>query len=161
MRSTGVALFLLALTAPAAHAQPRDDARAFVTGLYSRYGHGKGPEYAGRDAPGTFTPDLVRLIRRDQTETPDGDVGALDGDPICDCQDFEGLKLVGVTVKPAVQGRASAEATIVFPDRTRRAIRLDLAQVGKTWRVADVHTADLPSLVELLRRAHPERPARR
>jgi len=143
-----VLALLLAAAPTMAAAQSATSARTFAAGLYARYARGE-PEYAGKDAGATFTPKLVRLIREDQARAR-GEVGALDGDPICDCQDPGGLKLVGLSVTPAGPGKATAVARIQFPQSEPEAIRLDLVESGASWRVSDVHTADMPSLVALL-----------
>ncbi|WP_293385897.1 hypothetical protein [Phenylobacterium sp.] len=137
-------------TAPA-RAQDAAGARAFVVGLYAAY-HGHGPDYLGRQAPQVFAPRLLTLIRRDAAETPQGDVGALDGDPICDCQDAGGLRGVAVEVTGGAGGRASAVAHFRISAEART-VRLDLVAVQGQWRISDVHTADTPSLVSLLTRS--------
>jgi hypothetical protein len=146
-RSLVLALILAAAPAMTA-AQSLASARTFVAGLYDRYGRSE-PEYAGRDAGATFSAKLVRLIREDQARAK-GEVGALDGDPICDCQDPGGLKLIGLDVVAAGSGKITAVARVRFPDSAPMAIRLDLVASGTSWRVSDVHTADMPSLVGLL-----------
>jgi hypothetical protein len=153
----GLAALMFAWS-PAATAQDLPAAQAFVAGLYGAY-HGKGPDYLGRQAGAAFSPPLLRLIRRDAAQTPAGDVGALDGDPICDCQDSGGLRDVTV----AVTGGGAGQARAVVPFRLsgqRRTVTLDLAAVQGHWRVSDVRTTDTPSLVSLLKQslsgAHPK-----
>src|SRR4051794_24591324 len=88
MRAALLGLALLLLAPGVSAAQDLAAARAFVTGLYAPYRHGDGPRYLDRDAAKAFTPALRALIKAEAAATPAGDVGALDGDPICDCQDF-------------------------------------------------------------------------
>jgi hypothetical protein len=152
MRACLMIMSLLLSAAPElAGAQGLQGARDFVVRLYGRYAQGA-PDYAGKDAPKAFSPDLVRLIRRDQTRTPQGDVGALDGDPICDCQDPGGLRLVALDVGASGRTGAQALARIRFGREPVIAVRLDLVWTASGWRVADVHTKDMPSLVALLER---------
>src|ERR1700735_2592532 len=109
-RLAGPLLASVALLAAApATAQDAAGARAFVHSLYAAY-HGPGPDYLGRLAPQVFAPGLLALIRRAAASTPQGDVGVLDGDPICDCQDSGGLRNVEVTVVGAAGGQARATA---------------------------------------------------
>jgi hypothetical protein len=148
----GGALCLAAvvLAAPSVGAaQDLASARTFVEGLYSAY-HGDGPDYLGRQASQVFAPGLLALVRLDKARTPHGDVGALDGDPICDCQDFEITKVV-VTVEAAGPGRAAARAQFRNFGQPQT-VRLDLLAVPGGWRIADVHTADMPSMARFLRR---------
>jgi hypothetical protein len=125
-------------------------AKAFVAGLYTGYRTGE-PDYLGRDARKAFAPALLDLIAQDQRTTPSGDVGALDGDPICDCQDPGGLKLTQLTVTEAGAGQARAEVAFSL-DGDRRRLKIDLVASGAGWRIADIHSADTPSLVQLLQR---------
>jgi hypothetical protein len=152
-------LAALLLFAPfGARAQDAAAARAFVRHLYAAY-HGDGPDYLGRQAGAVFAKPLLQLIRRDAAETPPGDVGALDGDPICGCQDFDGLRDLDVVIARGDAGHA--HATVHFRiSGERRTVNLDLVAADGHWRVSDVHTADTPSLVSLLTRslsgAHPK-----
>ena len=123
-------------------------ARAFTQTLYDAYEAGE-PDYLGRDAQRTFAPSLLALIRRDQTTTPSDDVGILDGDPICDCQDHDGVRLTRLVIKDAGPGKARANVTLRFPSETRL-MSLDLVASRGRWRVADVHTRETPTLVRLL-----------
>jgi hypothetical protein len=140
---------IVALIAPlSAQAQSLDAARAFTQHLYSAY-RGGHPDPLGRDAGRTFAPPLLALIHRDRATTPAGDVGILDGDPICDCQDSGGIRLTHLAIEAAGKGRAVANVTLRFPSETR-SLKLDLVAWRGQWRVADVHTRDTPSLVRLL-----------
>ena len=144
------ALIAAALAVPfGAHAQGLDAARQFTLQLYAAYQHGE-PDYLGRDARLTFAPQLLALIRRDQATTPSGDVGILDGDPICDCQDAQGVRLAHLTIRQAGPARAHAKVTLSFPTETR-SMELVLVAEGARWRVADVHTRETSSLAKLLR----------
>lgn len=147
----GLALvFAVALCAgPVGAIDPNASAKAFAAALYRAYVHGSGPDITGHGASAVFSPRLLRLIRKDQASTPAGEVGALDGDPICDCQDPSGLRLARLDVTSSGPGRAVARVTLSFPDGRRR-LRLDLEEGQAGWRVSDVHTADMPSLLGLL-----------
>src|SRR4051794_23684561 len=104
MRARGNLLLagLLALSAPA-QAQSLPDAKTFVAGLYSAYQRQPGPDYLGKQVGEVFAPDLIALIRREAAGVPKGEVGALDGDPICDCQDYQ-ISKVDVTVSAPKPG---------------------------------------------------------
>jgi hypothetical protein len=99
-----------------------------------------------------FAPSLLRLIRRDAAETPKGDVGALDGDPICDCQDDDGLRLKDLKVVAATKDRATAAVSLAFAGGQTDHLKLDLVHGADGWRISDIHSADTPSLAAFLRR---------
>jgi hypothetical protein len=119
---------LIALVPALALAQDAASAGRFVRGLYGAY-HGRGPDYLGRNAGTVFSRSLLKLIRRDAAETPRGDVGALDGDPICDCQDFDGLQKVDVGIAGGADGHALATVHFLI-SAERRTVTLDLVAVG-------------------------------
>lgn len=148
MRAAGFGFALLiVLLPPAAGAQDLGAAHDFVVGLYGAY-HGDGPDYLGRQAGAAFSPPLLKLIRRAAAATPKDEVGALDGDPICDCQDFQISK---VRVQVASEPSGHARATVHFVNFAEpQTVGLDLVVVSGHWRVSDVHTADTPSLVSYL-----------
>ena len=138
---------LLATAAPV-QAQDLPAAQTFVAGLYSAYQRQPGPDYLGKQIGEVFSPDLIALIRREAASVPKGDVGALDGDPICDCQDWQ-ISKVEVTVSMPKPGAAEAEVRFQNAGEPRQ-VRLDLVAVRGRWRVGDVHTADMPSLTKML-----------
>ena len=141
MRPIGLSVAaLLLLTPTIAQAAPDPAAEAFVRGLYQRY-RGTGPDYLGKDAPSVFDKPLLALFQRDRA-TATGEAGLMDWDPICDCQDPEGLTDVQVAVRPG-----SGEATARFAFGTRAVtIEYKLVQTAAGWRIADIGSAKIPSL---------------
>ena len=150
MRTCQIA-FGFALLATPASAQIPAEARAFETGLYAAYERGE-PDYLGRGAGAVFSPRLLSLIRSDQAATPEGDAPALDWDPICDCQDSDELEGLAVVTARAGSGRVRATARFRQGGETRT-VRLDLVSAGGRWRVDEIRTSDVPSLVGLLLKA--------
>jgi len=148
--------FALLLFPALGRAQDIPAARAFVQQLYSAYERPSGgPDVLGKSATRIFSPSLLQLIRRDQAMTPKGDAPELDGDPICDCQDPDGLHLVSLAVNPVDSTHASAIATLRFPGESKPSlITLSLLATPAGWRVDDVATADTPSLRKFLQKAH-------
>ena len=147
MRRVALAIGIALLASPAA-AQDPGAAKAFVAGLYAAYGKVPGPDYLGRQAKDVFSPALLDLMRREAAHTPKGEVGALDGDPICNCQDYE---IRDVSVSVTMAGATSATAIVNFRNLGRaEAIGLDLVWAKGGWRVDDVHAKEMLSLVKLL-----------
>jgi hypothetical protein len=138
----------LIAVAGSAHAQTLTDARGFVTGLYAAYAHSE-PDYLGPMAHQVFSPRLLGLIRRDERNAH-GEVGALDGDPICDCQDPDGVRLVALDIAAAGPGRATARVRLRFEGGRAEAMTLDLVSIRGHWRIDEVRSPDTPSLVRLL-----------
>ena len=149
-RNIRLALALVLVAGPgSAHAET---ARAFVDRAYRGYSGGDFNPLAHPDS--YFSQPLANEIRLDSAS---GEVGYLDGDPLCDCQDITGVKPRVESVR--MHGRRSADARITLDLGTAdvRTISLHLILTDRGWRVADVATKDEPSLLAALRRANRHR----
>lgn len=150
MKAWTALLLGLLLASPAA-AQDLVQAKAFVTGLYAAYGKEPGPDYIGRQAKQVWSPAMLKLLQREAESTPEDEVGALDGDPICNCQDYDAIS---ADVRVTGTGPTSARADVfLFNLGRRQLVSLDLVLIGRRWRVDDVHSQSMPSLVALLNEA--------
>jgi len=148
-RAALAAIALLAALPAGARAQDVGQAKRFVEGLYAAYAKEPGPDWTGTGAAQVFSPALLDLIRKDEARTPPGDVGTLDGDPFCNCQDYK-ITRVAVTAAAGPAGKAVATARFTNFDMPQ-AVTLDLVWTPKGWRVDDIHAEGAPSLVGLLR----------
>lgn len=140
MKSLLIAAVMLAAAPPviAVEANPKN----FVTALYKTYDNSDA-DPLGSGARKIFSPSLLALIRADKA--PNGEVGKLDYDPICGCQDAEGLKLLSVTVKPL--SAASIHAVSRFRiSATIRTVDLTLIKTPAGWRVDDINSDGAGSL---------------
>jgi hypothetical protein len=147
--SLAVAAALLA--APAA-----ESPRAFVERLYRGY---RDPDYNPLDRPGRiFAPPLVAGILEDRRLAGD-EVGYMDADPLCQCQDAAGLQ-AGIGDVRLSEPRASARVRITFSGSHPRDLRLDLVRTAAGWRIWDIATADEPSLLAGLKRFNRRRSGR-
>ena len=153
MKPTALALSLLALVFTAitpARAADLADARAFVQQLYAHY-----PEPAhstfeptGADARSVFAPSIIALFRENARLTPKGDVGAIDSDPICDCQDDGGLRSHIGAVRLVAPDTATAQVVLTFTEASppeERRLTLTLVTVHGQWRIYDIRSQDTPS----------------
>lgn len=152
MRLMVVAAMAVALAVAPAAGKPRDPsgARAFIERIYADY-----PRHAPRsDAEyyGMFAPELAELLRQNDNYSP-GEVGPLDGDPICQCQDDAGfrhrimsLAAAGDTASVVVRNSFHDPAYPRTDMVTYRLVRIEGA-----WRIADIGTMDQPSLKDWLR----------
>jgi hypothetical protein len=161
MKPASLASAILAcalLAAFAAHAADLAGARAFLVRLYAHYPLKEGAAFepTGRSAPSVFDPALVALFREDVRLTPPGDVGAIDSDPICDCQDDDGMSVRIEPVRATGAGRATARVDLRFgeasPPETSR-LDIDLIAVGDGWRIHDIRSKTMPSLGAYLTRS--------
>ena len=153
-----IALAVIGLQRQAAVAQTPPEAEAFVRHIYAQYQiktpRNDGPDFLGRHASDVFSPELVRLIRLDVKNTPRGDVGKMDFDPICACQDFAGLQLKELRVVQNDNRTATVAVKLFFgppSDSSVVDLRLRLIWLPQGWRIDDIETKDTPSLKKYLR----------
>lgn len=130
-------MILLALALAAA------SPRAFVEHLYAAYRNERWSPLA-RPAS-VFAPPLAAAINEDRRLSGD-EVGFLDGDPVCDCQDPAGLRATILALTPAGRSAVAVRVEVRFGD-DRRLLTLRLARTPAGWRIADVATPDSASLL--------------
>ena len=139
-------LMLLAAASMAA-----DTPRAFVERVYAGY---RNENYSPFDhSERVFDPKLNAAIKED-SRLAHGEVGFLDGDPICSCQDTGGMHFRILSV---VGSGTSATAHVLVTWKgtsDRRDIKLNLVRTPAGWRIADVGTSDEPSLLKDLENAN-------
>lgn len=134
-------LTLLAATV----AQPASNPRSFAERIIEYELHHNG----GLDDPqflSFFTPTLRTAIKRDASGHP-GEVGILDYDPLCQCQDSpREIRIVAMRVrKPTVALELERG-----PNPWTR-YWLKLQRVGPEWKVADVYVRGSRPLTTMLR----------
>lgn len=150
------------MLAGASQAQDLSDAHAFVARIYAHYPVADRPhpfDPLGKDERSVFDASLIGLIAEDQ-RLAHGEVGALDGDPLCDCQDDGGLSFtVGPTTADGPLG-AIVEVTRRDPNATPpeiEKINIVLRWVSGAWRIHDVGSPNMSSLRAFLLKANRER----
>ena len=117
------------------------------------------PDYTAK-AKTLFAPRLLALMRADEDVTPKGDIGYLDGDPICDCQETTGLRLSGLRIERTAPDRLRAVARLTSTGQMRTIILHLIAREGR-WSIADLRTPKSGSLAAALekdiaaKRGHP------
>jgi hypothetical protein len=127
--------------APAPAANDAADAKAFLEGLYAHYRSSKDNHFEpfGANEKDVFDADTVALLDQD-AKAMKGEVGVLDGDWLCACQDFESI-VATINVKQASPTAATATADfsdVGMPGQGRRHADFDLSKTGGVWRVHDV-----------------------
>lgn len=147
-------MIILALLAYAA--QARDTPRAYIERLYASYRHADFSPF--KHAERVFAPRLLAAINED-SRLAHGEVGYLDGDPVCQCQDTSGMHPSITSVTQSGPDRATVRVSIRWDRDKTRPATFRLVRTLGGWRVADVLTADDPSLLNSLEAAN--RKARR
>jgi hypothetical protein len=153
---------LASVASPAAAAPDAASARAFVEKLYSHYPskpHRRAFDPTGKNASEVFDPGMIAALRED-ARLANGEVGFVDADPLCQCQDDGGLKSKFVSVTITGPNAADAVVNLQYPDATL-ALTLHLVPVKGAWRVYDLSTGDVKSYRADLLKANNEAAAQR
>lgn len=141
-------LYLAAAAGPIA-----ETPRTFVQRIYVGYAR---KDYNPLDRPdGIFAPKLTAAIREDE-RLANGEVGYLDGDPLCDCQDYARLGATIRSLKLSGKSNAVAAVHISYGTGEARDLRLTLLRTANGWRVADISSPEEPSLLHALEKANAE-----
>jgi hypothetical protein len=156
----GLIMLLLCLLAFAASAGAQDapSAKTFLESLYRQYGKGgKGVALSGPQAQRVFDASLLALIRADEKANGPDQVGVLDGDPICSCQDWDALRDLKIALDPPTAGRTVARVSFALfagkngTPEDRRRLEITLASQQGQWRVWDVLDTSEPGYPFALR----------
>jgi hypothetical protein len=149
-------MILLALLAAAA--QPAEGPRAYMERLYANY---RTSDYSPFTHPErVFAPPLLRAIKED-SRLANGEVGYLDGDPVCQCQDSAGIHPTITSVTQERPDKAVVRVSIGWNGDKARPATFKLVRTKAGWRIADVGSADEPSLLRALETANRKARAKR
>jgi hypothetical protein len=136
---------------PVQKAQPTSSPDGVVRELYRVHHNGTGGVFEAKGKKYIykyFDQKLADLIWKDISETPEGEVGNLDFDPLYNAQDTKITNfLVG---KPVVQGE---ESTVLVTFRNfgqRTSIKFEMHHESQGWRIKNVIYGDKTDLVKLL-----------
>lgn len=158
-------LFTLALCAAAflvaarASAQDAESAKAFLVSVYKHYqDEGIGVDTVGPHASLYFHSSLLALMRADE-RAASPDVGAIDADPVCACQDWDGIWDLKIDVHLETPERAQAAVSFALSapkGRLKDALRklaITLAVENGAWRIYDIVDITDPAAPFALRKA--------
>ncbi len=154
-RSRHILILAILALAQSGNAQIEASPDAFVRHLYALYAHpagANGPSFLGRDGNEAFSLSLLGLIHADRRAAR-GQVGKLDGDPVCDCQDSDGLQLNHLTISNQTQNHATAHVALRFagpPSSDDHKLTLYLIRTDSGWRIDDISTGWTASLRKFL-----------
>lgn len=133
------------------------EAQQFLRHVYAHY-YANAPVHPQKDAD-IYDDSLLALMRANTQAHPADEVPYLDGDPLCDCQDYGDdfdMRQAKFIFKPADDGQL--EAAVTFSNQGQRTtLRLLLRHTAHGWRIADVISPDDGSLRAALQRDTQER----
>ena len=132
-------------SARSSRAQTAAAAKTFLINTYAHYQHGaKGIDFEGASAPLYFHSSLVALIRQDIKANGPGNAPAIDFDPICSCQDWQGIWNLKIDVTLESPKRAYANVSFSLsppkgaPDYQLRKLVITLVPERGLWRIYDI-----------------------
>jgi hypothetical protein len=148
-------LLLVILGSLCSHAaqrvQPASSPDRVVRELYRVHNNGRGHVF---DKKGKkyiyqfFDQKLAELIWKELTETPEGEVGNLDFDPLYNAQD------TGITnfqiAKPAVEGDESTVSVNFRNFGQRTTIRFQMQKTKAGWKIENILYGDKSDLIQIL-----------
>jgi hypothetical protein len=165
MKPAALALTVLVLaltTVAPARAADVQAARAFLERLYAHYRPATGAwafDPTGTNAADVFDPSMIAFFRENARLTPKGDEGAIEGDPICDCQDSGGMRSRILAFWLVAPDTAMADVDLIFsaasPPEVRR-LTITLVTIHGQWRIYDISSKDMPSFRAYLIKANRE-----
>jgi hypothetical protein len=127
-------------------AQTAAGARIFLTSVYQHYQHGaKGIDFVGPNAALYFHSSLLALIHADVKASGPGEVpAALDADPVCACQDWDGIWDLKIDIHLETPRRARANVSFWLwapknrANDTMRQLAITLVPEHGAWRIYDI-----------------------
>lgn len=130
--------------------QDISNVRTFLSHIYAGYHPDAGLDAILPDEE-VYTPALIAAMQAN-SDAYAGEVGYLDGDLLCDCQDAaQDLRQLSFDIQPVADGQLRASTQLDDPQHPLQ-LQLTLQRQGGSWRVADIGTARAPSLLQALER---------
>jgi hypothetical protein len=139
--------FVLGSALAASPATSAGTPKAFMERLYASYRSANFSPFTHPER--IFAPRLLSAINED-SKLAHGEVGYLDGDPICQCQDTSGMHPVVTGVAQSAPDKATVGVSIGWKNDKPTNAKFSLVRTRGGWRIADVSSSDEPSLVRAL-----------
>jgi hypothetical protein len=161
MRFRSVVALLLAATSwthagnPGSKMGTRQSPEDFVTALYKQH-EKKSPFFQTKDRAlldAWFAKPLADLIWKDAT-TANGEVGAIDGDPLYDAQDME-IKNFDIHPGKIVKKEARVHVTFTNLGQKRNLLFTLVPEGDESWRISDIRYSKDRTLLGDLKSTYP------
>jgi hypothetical protein len=141
MKKYFIIILLLTVTLQPAKAE---NVEKFVKKLYAPYESNESPNYFN-DPEKIFSKRLASLIKQD---SPEGEVGRLDHDPICDSQDPEGLIVQNILINQSLNKYG---ALVTFNiNKEQHQVYLDLIKENGKWKIDNISESSIPDMIKFL-----------
>ena len=128
--------------------KPTESAKGLLTKLYTRYEKSfLEIDIRSKYVDSLLTPAFSRLIRLDANRSV-GEMGYLNWDPLCDCQDPEGIHLDSISVLQK-SDTAFCEVRLKYLGVVKT-IRYEFVEINKKLLIRDIGSKAVPSLFDYL-----------
>ena len=125
-----------ATVTPTAAPAAAEDPGAWLRGVYAKY---QTPDFSPFTAQADyFDPVLIAAMDENARLTPEDEIGAVDADPICSCQDSSGMEARVAEVKTTSPTTALGKVDLWAGTPDQRRLEVDLVLVGGKWRIHNV-----------------------
>ncbi len=123
-----------------AHAQGPETAREFLLKVYQNYGkNGQGVNITGKSGKKVFESSLRSLARRDIAVNGPNQVGVIDADPICGCQDWAGIHDLAIDLEPIDASHTRAHVNFSLSEaKDFRSLDFELVRERGSWRIWNI-----------------------
>ncbi len=145
------ALCALSLAPASAKAQgsgDRSTPEGFVREVYRPYEQRRQPkDFAVRNGASILSPRFRALVLKDRAQAG-GEIGIIEGDPICQCQDVVKFRVTELNVGG---DRENALVDVAFQNGADRGkVKLSLLYTDRGWLIDDITTRDVLSYRTIL-----------
>lgn len=126
----------------------KTEAYRFVNKVYSNYNNKDSIfNFKGPEAEKIFCPELLKLIQLDK-KLAQGEVGYLEEDPLCQCQDDGGLIVKSIIIKE-LSCDTIAQVELNFPVKLVK-IHLKIKKINERWCIEDISSEGSASIYKFL-----------
>ncbi|HGM5492134.1 TPA: DUF3828 domain-containing protein [Serratia fonticola] len=148
-----LALLCFSFLSFAAFPQPTltiENPSAFLARIYDTFSHDDlSAAFIGETGPKRIaSKEFIAVLEEDQALTLPGDMGYLDANPICQCQDYQNLVVTKISILSNENKKSHATVTFrAFSDSTRvTTTTFNLVVENGQWFIDDIFDADQTSV---------------
>jgi len=149
----GTALIIALFLAAALSADPSEPETptAYMQQLYAKY---REPGFNPLTHPDLYFASKLTTAIEEDSRLANGEVGYLDGDPVCQCQDPAGLQATVANERLIGADIAEVRVSIGLTGYAPRPATFRLVRTRASWRIADVSSVDEASLLRALEQSN-------
>ncbi|CAN5188090.1 hypothetical protein BH10PSE2_BH10PSE2_09140 [soil metagenome] len=136
--------------APMAPAAATQTAEAYTRGLYANVGGADFSSQTDTAGPQIYSASTWGKIQAANAKAGEGEMGPIEAEPLCQCQDNTGMTLASLTTTSTGATTADAVVGLKSPDGGITGLTLKLIKDGTSWKVDDVQPDGDPGLLLLL-----------